>query len=174
MEIIGIAAMSVDGFITKHEEEGVAFTSTADKQFLREVLQEFDSCIFGSKTFLASKRGILRNLTQERLRIVMTRSPEKYSAYHHPDMLEFTNDSAEDIVADLQKRGKERCAVLGGSEIYTLFFTNHLLDELWVTIEPKLFGVGKKLVIESMDIPLTLKEMLKLSEDTILLKYTVK
>ena len=67
MQIIGIAAISVDGFITRHDEEGTAFTSPEDKRFFREVLQGFDCCILGSKTFLASKAGILRNVTKERL-----------------------------------------------------------------------------------------------------------
>jgi dihydrofolate reductase len=174
MEIVGIAAISIDGFITKHSEEGVSFTSAADQRFFREALREFDCHIFGSKTFLASKTLILRNLTRERLRIVLTRSPEKYSAYQHPDMLEFTSDSPEDIIADLQRRKKIRCAVLGGSEVYTLFFVKNLLDELWLTVEPKIFGDGKKLITERMEIGLLLKDMVKLSENTILLKYTIE
>jgi len=173
MEIVAIAAISLDGFITKHGEEGVAFTSAADKKFFRDALTAVDCCIFGSKTFLASKAGILRNLTPERLRIVLTRSPEKYAAYQHPDMLEFTSDSPDDIVADLRKRKKIRCAVLGGGEVYTLFFTRNLLDELWLTVEPRIFGDGKKFIAERMDISLSLKDMLKLSEDTVLLKYRI-
>jgi dihydrofolate reductase len=174
MEIVAIAAMSLDGFITKHDEEGVAFTSAADKKFFREALTEFDCCVFGSKTFLADKSGILNNLTKERLRIVLTRSPEKYATYQYPDMLEFTSDSPEDIVADLQRRKKTRCALLGGGEVYTLFLAKNLLDELWLTIEPKMFGDGKKFVTKRMDIDVLLKEIRKLSENTILLKYTIK
>jgi dihydrofolate reductase len=173
MQIIAIAAISVDGCITKHCEEGTAFTSPEDKKFFRDVLQGFDCCIFGSKTFLASKAGILRNVSRERLRIVVTRSPEKYAAYHHPELLEFTSDLPEEIVADLQRRRKKRCAVLGGGEIYTLFFARHLLDQLWLTIEPKVFGEGKKLAIEKTDVRLLLKNMQKLSENTILIKYTI-
>jgi dihydrofolate reductase len=174
MEIVAIAAMSLDGFITKHGEEGVAFTSAADKKFFREAIKEFDCCIFGSKTFLASKAGILGNLTPERLRIVLTRSPEKYAAYQHPDMLEFTSGLPEDIVTDLQKRNKTRCAVLGGGEVYTLFLAKNLLNELWLTVEPRIFGDGKKFVAERMDISLSLKDMLKFSEHTILLKYRIE
>ena len=173
MEIVAIAAMSIDGFITKNDEEGVAFTSAADKKFFREALMEFDCCIFGSKTFFASKTGILNNLTKERLRIVLTRSPEQYTAYQYPDMLEFTSHSPEDIVADLQKRKKIRCAVLGGGKVYTLFLAKNLLDELWLTVEPRIFGDGKKFIAERIDITLLLKDMLKLSEHTILLKYTI-
>jgi dihydrofolate reductase len=89
-------------------------------------------------------------------------------------MLEFTSNSTEDIIADLQKRKKTRCAVLGGSQVYNLFFAKNLLDELWLTVEPRLFGDGKRFIAERMDIALILKDMLKLSENTILLKYTLK
>jgi len=174
MEIVGIAAISLDGFITKHDEEGTAFTSAADQKFFREALWEFDCHIFGSKTFLASRTAILRNLTRERLRMVLTRSPEKYSAYQHPDMLEFTSDPPEDVIAALKRREKKRCAVLGGGEVYALFFAKNLLDELWLTVEPKLFGEGKKLIPERMAIGLLLKDMVKLSEHTLLLKYTIE
>lgn len=172
MDIIGIAVISLDGFITKHDEEGVSFGSKADQQFFREALQEFDCCIFGSKTFLASKTGILRNLTTQRLRIVLTRSPEKYATYQKTDRLEFTNASPEEILTALTRREKRRCAVLGGGEIYRLFVD--LLDELWLTVEPGLFGTGTKLISEKTDVRLTLKEHRKIGENTLLLKYALK
>ena len=174
MKIVGIAAMSVDGFITRHNEEGTAFASAADQRFFRNVLKQFDCCIFGSKTFLAGKTGILHNLTPERLRIVVTRTPERYAAYQHPDMLEFRNTSPEDILTELQGRGKTRCAVLGGGKVYTLFLKKHLLHELWLTLEPDIFGDGKKFVTEAVNVRLELKDMQKLSEHTILLKYAIR
>ena len=60
IETIAITAMSVDGFITRHDEEGTAFTSAADQQFFSNALKQFDCCIFGSKTFCAAQDAILR------------------------------------------------------------------------------------------------------------------
>lgn len=174
MEIIAIAAMSVDGFITKHNEAGTGFTSAADQQFFHDALNQFDCCIFGSKTFLASQAMILRNLSPERLRIVLTRSPGKYAAYQHPGMLEFCHASPEDMLSELQKRGKRRCAVLGGGEVYTLFLKEHLLHELWLTFEPGIFGDGKKFVTEAVNVGLELRDVQKLSPNTILLKYRIR
>jgi len=174
MDSIGIVVISLDGRITRPAEEGVSFNSAADRKYFREALQEFDCCVLGAKTFLASKTGILANLSPERLRIVLTRHPVQYTAYHQPGLLEFINASPQEVMADLQRRNKHRCAVLGGGEIYALFLTHHLLDELWITVEPLIFGAGKLFVPSQIDVQLSLKECVQLSEDTLLLKYAVQ
>ncbi|MCP4399067.1 MAG: hypothetical protein GY801_17420 [bacterium] len=173
MTTIGIVVSSLDGCITRHDEEGSAFASETDQQFFHKALRTFDCCVFGSKTFLAAKAGILRNLSEERLRIVQTRCPEKYAQYQRPGMLEFSELSPDDIVTELMQRGKTRCAVLGGSEMYTQFLARQLLDELWVTLEPRIFGEGKTLVTKKCDVTLKLKEFCSLDRNTLLLKYSL-
>jgi dihydrofolate reductase len=173
MEIIAIAVTSLDGFITKHDEPGTAFASAADQQFFREALREFDCQIFGAKTFEVSQAVILRNLTPAHLRIVLTRSPERYAAYQQPGRLEFTDAAPEAVIAMLKQRNKRRCALLGGSAIYTLFLAWNLVDELWITVEPRLFGAGQKLITGPVDRPLHLKNITKLSEHTLLLQYAL-
>lgn len=173
MQVIAIAVMSLDGYITRHNEEGVAFASLADQRFFRAALTEFDCCVFGANTFAISQAEILQRLTPERLRIVLTRSPERYSTFHHPGALEFTDAPPEVVVADLRRRGKQRCAILGGSEMYTMFFERHLVDELWLTIEPRLFGAGKRLIDGRLGASLRLMTYVLLAEDTLLLTYAV-
>jgi dihydrofolate reductase len=47
--------------------------------------------------------------------------------------------------------------VVGGAHIATSFLKEQLIDELWLTIEPKIFGVGGNFVIEEkLDIKLQL------------------
>jgi len=169
--VVAIAVMSLDGCITRHDEEGTAFASAADQQFFRKALKSFDCCIFGAKTFESSQTEILQHRTPERLRIVLTRSPERYAALYHADHLEFTNAPPEAILADLRRRGKQRCAILGGSDIYTLFCEQRLVHELWLTIEPCLLGVGKRLIDGRIDASLRLISHELLAEDTLLLKY---
>ena len=171
MQVIAIAAVSLDGCITRHEQEGTAFASPADQQFFRKALTSFDCCVFGAKTFEVSQADILRNLAPERLRIVLTRSPEKYAAFHQIDRLEFTDTQPETILNDLRRREKQRCAILGGSDIYTMFLERLLVDELWLTIEPRLFGAGKRLTNGRLDCSLRLISHQLLAEDTLLLKY---
>lgn len=173
MEVIGIVVSSLDGYITMHDEEGVGFASEADQQFFHKVLKTFDCCVFGVKTFLIAQSGILRNLSEERLRLVLTRNPEKYADYQHPNMLEFSALGPKEMLTELKRRGKTRCAVLGGAEVYTQFLAQQLLDELWISLEARIFGTGKKLVAEECDIRLELKEFLTLDRNTLLLKYSL-
>ena len=173
MEIIGIVVSSLDGCITKHDQEGVDFASEADQQFFHNALKEFDCCVFGSKTFLASKSGILRHLSGDRLRIVQTRSPEKYAEFQRPGMLEFSDQPAGKIISELRDRGKTRCAILGGAGVYTQFLTQQLLDELWVTLEPRILGGGRRFVTETCDMTLKLLECFALDASTLVLKYSL-
>ncbi len=173
MECVGLVVMSLDGRITRHHEAGVGFASAADQQFFRAALQDFDCCVFGGNTFRVSQSAILAHLSPQRLRIVLTRHPELYADFYQPDVLEFTNLALPEIVADLQRRNKQRCAVLGGAEIYTLFVEHALLHELWVTVEPQILGEGKTLLTQPANIHLSLKQTIKLSDDTLLLKYSI-
>jgi dihydrofolate reductase len=171
MKIIGIVATSLDGYITKHNGEGVTFTSEADQRYFKEVLKTFDGSIMGAGTFAASKSMILKSLHLERLRVVWTRQPEKYPQYQLEGKLEFSASDLKTILEDLQARGKQRCAILGGSSVYTACLEQGLLDELWVTLEPLVFGSGKKLVTGTLDVRLELISTEPLAKDTLLLKY---
>jgi len=173
MKCIGLVVMSLDGRITRHHQEGVGFASDADQHFFHAALRDFDSCVFGGQTFRSSQSAILKHLSPQRLRVVMTRRPEDYAGVYQPGLLEFTSLTPPEIMADLQNRDKQRCAILGGAEIYTLFFHYGLLHELWVTVEPQLFGAGKPLLTQPADIRLCLNHVMHLSKDTLLLKYAV-
>ncbi len=173
MRVIALAAMSLDGCITQHDRKGTAFASSADQRFFQAALADFDCCIFGSKTFEVSHAAIVRHLTAERLRIVLTRSPEKYAALRQPEMLEFTDAPPETILAELQQRRKRRCAILGGSDVYTLFLAQRLIDELWMTVEPRIFGEGTRLTSGRLDCSMRLISHERLAEDTLLLRYEI-
>lgn len=173
MDIIGIAAISLDGCITKHQSEGVSFTSSEDKLFFRKVLRTFDCSVLGSKTFQVSKDEILKTLARERLRVVLTRQPARFLPYAQKDKLEFKNGDLEDIFAELRARNKARCAVLGGTRLYTECIQRGFMNELWVTVEPLGFGSGKRLFEGQVEFRFHLGSVERLSHDTILLKYTV-
>jgi dihydrofolate reductase len=80
MHLVLIAAQSLDGFITKHAEPGTAFTSPEDKAYFRKIVAGFDVCLFGGETYRVSRDFIRDRLPGAALRVVMTRSPERYAA----------------------------------------------------------------------------------------------
>lgn len=171
MEIIGIAAISLDGLITRHAQEGTGFTSLEDGQFFRQALQTFDCSLMGRRTYEVSREGILANLSPERLRIVRTHHPEAFAADALRERLEFTSAPLSEILDDLRARGKRRCAVLGGTSIYSECLEQERMDELWVTLEPLGFGSGRRLLEGELSVRFSLKSLEHLSPDTLLLKY---
>jgi dihydrofolate reductase len=173
MRIVLIAAQSLDGFITKHAEPGTAFTSPEDKAYFRTVLAGFDVGLFGGETYRVSRDAIRAQLPGHQLRLVMTRSPERYAAEAIPGALEFTNAAPDALAADLRARGFQRCALLGGSHVHSLFFEAGLVDEVWLTVEPVLFGGGTPLLARRADLRLELQTTEKLGAHALLLKYRV-
>jgi dihydrofolate reductase len=171
MKTIAIVATSLDGYITKHDNEGATFTSEADRKYFREVLKTFDCSVMGAGTFETSKDMILNSLHVDRLRVVWTRKPAKYRQHQQKDRLEFSSDGLKSILEDLATRGKQRCALLGGPSVYTEGLQQGLIDELWVTLEPLVFGKGKTLVEGILEVKFELLSTEHLSAHTLLLKY---
>lgn len=173
MRVILIAAQSLDGFITKHDTPGSDFASPADQAHLRTALAAFDCSIMGAETYRTARTQIRERMTSPRLRIVLTRSPENFTADTVPGRLEFSSASPQQLLASLSARGLSRCALLGGAQIHSLFLAARLIDELWLTLEPVLFGRGTPLLSSPASTQLRLLSEEKLAADTLLLKYEV-
>lgn len=103
----------------------------------------------------------------------MTRDPSRFTGDSVPTMIEFTREPAAELVNRLSGEGIGRCALLGGGVINGLFLAAGLVDEVWITVEPLLFGEGRPLAVGRLDVALTLKESSILGGNTLLLKYEV-
>ncbi|MBC2605823.1 dihydrofolate reductase [Pelagicoccus albus] len=166
-----IAAQSLDGFIARPDRPGTDFCSEADAAFLRSSLQNFDSMIMGRKTYETLRQRIQSSSSTRFLRKVVTRNPSDFEDEERPGLIEFTNLSPTQIQAELAKRGRKMTALLGGGQIYTHFLASGLVEELWITIEPILFGAGTPLLTKELELNLQLFESSQLSETSVLLKY---
>jgi len=171
MRVVGIAVMSLDGCLTRHAEPGTGFASAADHSFFRGALQTFDCSVAGRKTYEAGRESMLRARDGSRLQMVLTASPGRYEADSRIEHLEFRNAGAADVISELARRGRTRCALLGGAGLYTEACVQGLLNELWVTIEPRAFGEGSRMFDGRVDFAFELVGMEPLSPNTILLKY---
>jgi dihydrofolate reductase len=173
VEIILIAAISLDGCITRHGEHGTAWTSAADEEHFRRQLAGFDAHVFGSGTYDAERSRIRGALTTARRRVVMTRSPARYAGEELAGALEFTDEPVEAIADRLRADGHRRLAVLGGNVAYRAFLASRLLDEVVLTLEPRVFGMGTRLAGDAIaiDASLRLTEVTHLDESTLLLRY---
>jgi len=164
---------SVDGKSTKGNLPDQSWASSEDQKHLSKLISENDLILMGGKTYEFAKSHI--KPSEGKLRIVVTHDPEKFSDDAIAGQLEFTNLSIPELIQNLENRGFNRMLLLSGENLNKEFFENDLIDEIYLTIEPKIFGSGKGMIAEfSLDVNLQLMEMEKLNEQgTILLRYKV-
>jgi dihydrofolate reductase len=173
MQVTLIAAQSLDGFITRHDRPGSGFTSPADKLHFSKALNDFDCQLMGAETYRVWRDRGSPPVPFQRPQWVLTRHPERFAKEGAPRKLEFTNQAPAAVLAAIEAQGFHHCALLGGSQIHHLFFEAGLVDQLWLTIEPVLFGEGTPLLSKRADVQLRLISQATLSPDTLLLKYRV-
>lgn len=173
MKITLCMVLSVDGKSTKHQQADQSWASKEDGAHLSKLISENNLILMGGKTYETAKSHI--EVSEDKLRVVVTRNPEKYSGDKVEGQLEFVSGSVSQIVKDLEERGFEKMLLLSGENLNKEFFEEGLIDEIYLTVEPKVFGSGNLMVSESdLDINLQLIEMEKLNEQgAILLRYKV-
>ena len=105
----------------------------------------------------------------------MTGDPSKYKKYKVSGKLEFSDESPVQLALRFEKEGYEQMLVVGGAHIGTSFLKEQLIDELWLTIEPRIFGAGSNFAIEEkLDINLHLLSCERVNEQgTLITKYAV-
>ncbi len=153
MEVVLYAALTLDGRLTRHDEEGTPFVSAADQAFLREELAQCDSSIMGARTYALYRETIRARQPEGRRRLIWTRNPADWHRDTIAGSLEFTATAPTDLIAELHRDGRRRCALLGGTQAYTAFLKEGLVDALWLTYEPRLVGTGLPLLQLPVDLP---------------------
>jgi len=173
MKIIIAAVMSVNGKITSGDKTRVHdWSSPEDRKYFSALIKKSELVIMGRKTFLAARADM--KLSTAIHRVVLTKKPAMYKKFEVPKQLEFTDESPRTLMKRLEKYHRTAMLV-GGTETNSTFLREKLIDELWLTVEPKIFGYGKGLFSEkNLNVGLQLRSMKQLNKNgTLLLKYTV-
>lgn len=163
---------TLDGKITKWGDPHVfQWSSKADQTYFKKMWNDAKLIIMGSGTFNFDPV----KPSSERLLVIMAKDPEKYKKYLVPGQLEFTNESPKELYSRFEAAGHEEILVVGGAHVATSFLKDKLIDELSLSLEPKIFGSGGNFVIESqLDINLRLLTYEKANEEgTLILNYEV-
>lgn len=174
MKVTLLMVQSLDGCITRHDEEHIyTWTSPEDQTFFKKMIDAAKIIVMGSSTYTAAKEIIQKN--PHKHRIVLTRDVKKYTQDHRSGQLEFSQESVTALLTRLSEEGHTEVLLVGGGIINTAFFQESLVDELYITIEPRLFGKGKRVITESLDVQLHLLSIQQLnSSGTLLLHYSLK
>jgi len=169
MNIIILSVVTLDGKIARNEHHFSGWSSKEDKRIFSTTTREAKVMIVGRNTF-----DTLPALLPGRLHIVLTTHTEGKT--NIPGQLEYTSQSPEEIVAGLEGRGYTRAMVAGGALVNALFLKAGLVDEIWLTVEPLIFGSGIDLFRGfDFDLRARLLRVEKLSESgTVHLRYSLR
>lgn len=169
MKVFIIAAISADGFIGQDDaHRSFSWTSKEDKQLLVQLSKEAGVIVMGSRTFNTFR---VRRAPPGRKLIIYTSHPETIAGEGD---IETTKEDPRKLVARLKKAGAAGLAIEGGATIYKLFMDSGVVDELYLTVEPVIFGSGTSLFSGPVAADLLLLESRLLNDNTVLLHYIVK
>lgn len=132
---IALVAATVDGRISLTEKTKPRWTSKEDWRFFQQSLSRADAVVVGRNTY-ESVAGRLRKRTT----FVLSRRPKTLS---HRGRVTFVNPARVSLSTLLE--GYKRVAILGGGAVYRYMLEKELLDELFITIEPLIFGRGREM-----------------------------
>lgn len=162
IKVFLIAAQTADGFIAKDNHHSpFLWTSKEDKVHFVEQTRRAGVVVMGSTTFKTLPRPM-----KERLNIV-------YSRKENFEGAETTQDEPVDLVQKLEDRGFTEVAICGGSAIYTMFLKAGIVDTIYLTIEPVIFGSGMNLLTEDLNVQLSLVKSHTTESGTVFLEYKV-
>lgn len=156
-----IAAQTADGFIAKDATHAAFWTSKEDKVRFIELTKKAGVVVMGSQTFKTLPRPL-----KERRNIVYSRSGEFEGA-------ETTSETPADLIKRLENEGVKEVAICGGSQIYTMFAKAGVVEKIYLTIEPLVFGTGVSIFNEELNLHLELLSHVKTEAGTLLLEYKV-
>jgi len=150
---IAIAAITLDGKIAKHKSHMSDWTSKEDKVFMRALLDKSDVVIVGNNTYKTAVAPL-----SKRNCIVISRSasavPPSPSEGRVGERLQYCLPKKSELLKILKTNNYKLITILGGAQTYSFCLQNNLLDELYLTIEPLVFGEGINLFSALFPLPL--------------------
>jgi dihydrofolate reductase len=168
VKIILLAVVTIDGKLARNEHQLVDWSSAEDKKLFFSTTRKAGVLIVGHNTFRT-----FRSPLPGRLHVVLTRdTSDKVDV---PGVVEYTDKAPQEIVASLEARGYSEAVMAGGAGANALFLKAGLVDEIWLTIEPLIFGAGIELFRGAeFDLRASLISIEQLNErGTVHLKYMV-
>ncbi len=157
-------AMTLDGKIARTSDHFPDWTSREDKKRFAKISKEAGVVIMGEKTFSTFPSPL-----KERLNVVFTLEKNPKST----EGVKWVSGEPEKVLGELEKMGYTSAVLGGGAFLNGLFLKHKLIDEVYITIEPKIFGEGLSLFKGDFDVNLKLKEIEKINEESVVLKYKV-
>lgn len=163
MRVSIIAALTADGLIARDNYHlATTWTSREDKRHFVRLSKAARHLVMGANQFSTINRGL-----RDRHIYVYT--------HKHIDMegVETVTEEPAKLVERLRNEGVTQLMVCGGAAIYDMFMQAGLVDDLYITIEPTMFGTGLALLKSYIDVSLEL-DAVEQEGNSAFLHYIVK
>ena len=157
-------AVTLDGKIAKTDKHFPDWTSKEDKKLFASVSKEHRVVMMGEKTFYTFPSPL-----KDRLNVVFTleKNPPAIEG------VKWVSGDPVEVLRELAGMGYEKALLGGGAYLNTLFLEKKLINEIILTVEPKIFGAGLSLFNGDFNIDLELKELNKINDNAFAVKYKV-
>lgn len=158
-------AITADGKIAKDSTQFADWTSREDKKLFVEVSKNCGVIMMGENTFKTFPAPL-----KNRLNVVFSENQNNEAV----EGVKWVSGDIEKVLEELTSLGYEKALLGGGAYLNSLFLEKNLIDEIMLTVEPKIFGTGLSLFSKDLNADLKLIETRKLNDDTVLLHYKIK
>jgi len=132
-----VAAITLDGYIArKPGQNSTQWTSKEDYSHLKKMEAHADILLLARTTFEFAKKGL------SKYNCIVLTSKAKKGIEQKSDSVIYLNPSKKSLAEYIAEKGYKKICVLGGRGAYDYCLQHNTLDELYITIEPVLFGKG--------------------------------
>jgi dihydrofolate reductase len=169
MKVILYMDITANGFIGDPNGKS-DFTSEADEICFNATCQRIGTVISGRKTYEVLYPDCMP--LKEGAHWVLTHDTSRAS--DNPTV-KFTNKPPGELLGELEISGINEVCLIGGQQTISEFLQKGLIDEIYLDIEPRIFGQGMSLFTAAeFEVSLELLEVKNLSPQTVQLHYKVK
>ncbi len=162
MKVIMMMAITADGKIAKDSAQFADWTSREDKKLFAKTSKECGAVLMGENTFKTFPSPL-----KERLNVVFSEKEDNEEI----EGVKWVKGEPEKVLAELESLGYEKVLLGGGAFLNSLFLEKKLINEIMLTVEPKIFGAGLSLFNRDLDADLKLLNVEKINENSVLLHY---
>ncbi len=167
MKVTLYMAISIDGFVAKNDDN-TDWVSETDWGVFSKMVKNTGCIVMGRRTYEASGEDFPYDC---QLNIVMT--SDKSLKSKSKNVL-FTSASPAEVLKIAGEKGFKNLLVIGGGKVNGAFLKAGLIDEVYLSVHPKILGEGIKLFeAGEIDVDLELTGIKQMSEDLAQLHYRV-
>ena len=172
MKTILYMAITANGYIAK-ENDDTSWVSEVEWAGFSGMIKKYGNMIIGKRTYEAMvKNDEFNKSNLNKIKTVVLTNDSSLKI-ENPNFI-FTVKSPQDALNILKEQGFETIMVCGGGGANSSFIKENLIDEIYLDIEPIIFGRGIKVFAEiDFESKLKLLETKRISDNEIQLHYKV-